>query len=261
MATTRRFLFDTSFDDGSRPFERMRFEPPPPPPEPEPEPEPPPPPEPTFGKADLLQAHEDGYADGFAAGKAAAEASAAARAAAAAAALEGHLAALLAGLADEAAARRERAVEVGLAVARKLLPAAARDRALGEVEAMVAAAAAEMIDEPRLVIRVAEAMAEDLAERLDALTSARGFSGRVVLLAEPALEFGDCRIEWAEGGVERSTGRLWQEIDRLAARRAAETGSPRPAAPDQAAPDPAGARSDAELAGGEAPAEALALGA
>ena len=83
MTSTRRFLFDTEFDVdvARRREERLASEAlmpkaPAPPPEPE---EPPPPPEPVFKSADLLQAHEDGYADGFANGKAAAEAAVNAR--------------------------------------------------------------------------------------------------------------------------------------------------------------------------------------
>ncbi len=217
MTNTRRFLFETSFDEGFRPYERQP-EPEPPPPEPEPEPEVPP--EPTFSQADLLQAHEDGYADGFQAGKSAAESAAATRLAAALTRIEGHLAHLAGGLEAETRARRDEAVEIGLAVARRLLPATARANALAEVEGAIASAVAEMIDEPRLVIRVSEAMLEEIADRLDALTTARGFAGRVVLLPEPALDPGDCRIEWAEGGVERATGRFWKDLDALAARRA-----------------------------------------
>ena len=223
MSTTRRFLFETSFDEGFRPFEAMPVpEPMPTRPEPEPEPEPEPvdlpPPEPTYSKEELLRAHEDGYADGFAAGKAAAESSAASRAAASLGMIEALLDRLVAPLEDEAAERRRAATEIGLAVARKLLPHAARRHALGEIEGVIAAAVSEMIDEPRLVIRIADAMLDEVGERLDALTTARGFNGRVVLLADPSLAPGDCRVEWAEGGVERSAERVWHDVDRAAAR-------------------------------------------
>ncbi|WP_207476526.1 FliH/SctL family protein [Arenibaculum pallidiluteum] len=264
MSTTRRFLFETSFDDGFRPFEAMPA-PPPPPPKPEPEPvEELPPPEPTFSQADLLQAHEDGYGDGFAAGKAAAEAAAASRTAASLAAIEAVLARLVVPLEAQTAERREAAVQIGLAIARKLLPQVARRHALAEIEAMIATTAAEMIDEPRLVVRVADEMLEEVAARMDALTTARGFQGRVVLLADPALGYGDCRIEWAEGGVERSGERIWRDIDRAASRLPQAAGSSDPASPampgcgaEAADPAPRAART-AEPAPADSAEEALA---
>ena len=73
MTSTRRFLFDTEFDAdvARRREERLASEAlMPRPPRLPAEPEEPPPPEPVFKSADLLQAHEDGYADGFANGKA-----------------------------------------------------------------------------------------------------------------------------------------------------------------------------------------------
>jgi hypothetical protein len=56
MASTRKFLFDTSFDSDlvRRREEALATPPPPPPPPLEPEP---PPAEPTFSQAELLQAH------------------------------------------------------------------------------------------------------------------------------------------------------------------------------------------------------------
>jgi len=32
-----------------------------------------------------------------------------------------------------------------------------------------------------------------------------GFEGRLVVLAEPDIALGDCRIEWADGGVKRDS--------------------------------------------------------
>ena len=42
-----------------------------------------------------------------------------------------------------------------------------------------------------------------IRERLDAMTRARGFEGRLVVIAEPDVAIGDCRIEWADGGLAR----------------------------------------------------------
>jgi flagellar assembly protein FliH len=222
MTSTRRFLFDTEFDAdvARRREERLASEalmpkPQPPPSEPE---EPPPPPEPVFKSADLLQAHEDGYADGFANGKAAAEAAATARLAATLERLADQLEYIVQSAVDTAARQREGVIEIGAAIARKLLPDLSRRQGTAEAEAMMSAVITELIDEPRMVIRVADEDLDALSERIDAVAQRRGFAGKVVLLAEPTVAAGDCRIEWADGGVERDSARLWNDIDQAVVR-------------------------------------------
>jgi flagellar assembly protein FliH len=220
MTSTRRFLFDTEFDAdvARRREERLASEalmPKPPPPEPE---EPPPPPEPVFKSSDLLQAHEDGYADGFANGKAAAETAVTARLAATLERLADQLEYIVQSAADTAARQREGVIQIGAAISRKLLPDLSRRQGTSEAEAMLGAVVTELIDEPRMVIRVADADLDALSERIDAIAARRGFAGKVVLLAEPSVASGDCRIEWADGGVERDSARLWHDIDMAVAR-------------------------------------------
>ncbi len=222
MTSTRRFLFDTEFDAdvARRREERLASEalmpkPQPPPSEPE---EPPPPPEPVFKSADLLQAHEDGYADGFANGKAAAEAAAAARLSATLERLADQLEYIVQSAVDTAARQREGVIEIGAAIARKLLPDLSRRQGTAEAEAMMSAVITELIDEPRMVIRVADEDLDALSDRIDTIAQRRGFAGKVVLLAEPSVAAGDCRIEWADGGVERDSARLWNDIDQAVVR-------------------------------------------
>jgi flagellar assembly protein FliH len=222
MTSTRRFLFDTEFDAdvARRREERLASEalmpkPQPPPSEPE---EPPPPPEPVFKSADLLQAHEDGYADGFANGKAAAEAAATARLSATLERLADQLEYIVQSAVDTAARQREGVIEIGAAIARKLLPDLSRRQGTAEAEAMMSAVITELIDEPRMVIRVADEDLDALSDRIDTVAQRRGFAGKVVLLAEPTVAAGDCRIEWADGGVERDSARLWNDIDQAVVR-------------------------------------------
>ena len=40
-------------------------------------------------------------------------------------------------------------------------------------------------------------------KRLEEIARLRGFEGRLVVLAEPDIALGDCRIEWADGGLAR----------------------------------------------------------
>lgn len=244
MSSVRKFLFDESFDIELPHHRRKAAAAPEPEPEPEPPPEPapPPPPPPTFSEAELEAARKQAHADGEKAGRSAGygqgygeghvagrkegveqarrevEAQVAARCTAALEKIAAGVDALIADRAAGAAARRDEPVLIALAIVRKLMPELARRHGLAEVEALVRSCLAELIDEPRLVVRVAPDMADPVREELDALSGARGFGARLMVVDEPALGRGDCRIEWAEGGAERDIARTLNEIETIAAR-------------------------------------------
>ena len=49
-----------------------------------------------------------------------------------------------------------------------------------------------------------DALLDDAREKLTEIARTRGFEGRLVVLADPDVAKGDCRIEWADGGLERN---------------------------------------------------------
>ena len=205
MSAPHKFLFDQSFDAPDPPRAGGRKTPAPAP-------------EPSFTKAEFEAARSAAAGEARAAALTEAAASSDARAAAALAAMQTGLAALLEARARVAEEAQRRAVELIQAVLRKAVPILARKAALLEIEAMVADCLRETFDEPRIVLRVADALFEPLQKRLAALTAAAGFAGRIVLLADETLGPGDARVEWAEGGAERDIGRLMRDIDGALAR-------------------------------------------
>ncbi|CAK0767115.1 putative Flagellar assembly protein FliH [Azospirillaceae bacterium] len=114
--------------------------------------------------------------------------------------------------------RSTQPLRLALAIARKVMPEMARRHGLGEVEAMISNLVGELIDEPRLVIRVGGGAQTKARETLENVLQARGFGGRVVVLEDTTLGAADCRVEWAEGGAERSTAQLLTDIEQAAAR-------------------------------------------
>jgi flagellar assembly protein FliH len=60
-----------------------------------------------------------------------------------------------------------------------------------------------LIAAPHVVVRVAEPVYEIAQPRLEQIAQLSGFQGRLVVLAEPGMALGDCRIEWADGGLAR----------------------------------------------------------
>jgi flagellar assembly protein FliH len=49
---------------------------------------------------------------------------------------------------------------------------------------------------------------------LERMAEASGFTARLIVIGDPAMGAGDCRIEWGEGGAERDTNRLLEDVSR-----------------------------------------------
>jgi flagellar assembly protein FliH len=95
------------------------------------------------------------------------------------------------------------AVEVAVAVARKLAPALIEREPFAEIETLAAGCFRELIAAPHIAVRVNDAVYGAAREKLEAIARSHGFEGRLVVLAEPGIRVGDCRVEWADGGVTR----------------------------------------------------------
>ncbi len=162
--------------------------------------------------AKLAEAEATGYRNGFAAAKTEAEQRAAAaleRIAAALETLHRGLSAVENGLAAEA-------VEVAVAVAKKLAPELIAREPMAEISALAADCFRHLVAAPHVVVRVNDALHKQAHEALEAL--ARGSDSRLVVLAEADIPPGDCRIEWADGGINRDRAAIEAAIDEAVAR-------------------------------------------
>jgi flagellar assembly protein FliH len=97
------------------------------------------------------------------------------------------------------------AVEVAVAVARKLAPALIAREPFAEIAALASDCFGQLIAAPHIVVRIQDALYATARDKLDDIVRARGFEGRLVVLGEPDIAPGDCRIEWADGGVNRDS--------------------------------------------------------
>ena len=180
MATTAKYLFDDDFSGGGKPtitlieHERRRAD-----------------------------AESVAYRNGFAAGQQQAEGEAAQRAAQALTLIADGFARLDRALAGIEARLESEAVEVAVAVAGKLSPALIAREPFAEISALATECFKHLVKTPHVVVRVGPEIHELAKEKLEAIAHARGFEGRLMVLSEPGLAAGDCRIEWAEGGVAR----------------------------------------------------------
>lgn len=185
MNRARKFLFDTN--DFSEPEVEEEQAPPPP----------------SFSQEELDQTRAQAYDEGLAEGLRLAKEK-----------QEEHIARALDQALDQiqslaqAEDRREiskcrDAVRLSLRMLHKILPQFARSVALMEMERVIADGLEQRHDEPRMTISVHASMVQEITARIEKLTHEKGYTGRIVLLADDTLSETDCRIEWAEGGAER----------------------------------------------------------
>jgi flagellar assembly protein FliH len=110
------------------------------------------------------------------------------------------------------------AVDVAVAVARKLATELIAREPLGEVTALVADCFAQLVSTPHIVVRINDALYEAAHTSIEALAKQSGFAGRLIILAEPSIQTGDCRIEWADGGVVLERAAIEAKINELVGR-------------------------------------------
>ncbi|MER2519590.1 MAG: FliH/SctL family protein [Bdellovibrionales bacterium] len=198
VAGARKFLFDRSFDPGAiqKPLERK----------------------PITLKPDEFDAlKKENYEAGFAAGQ---------RAGA-----DDHARKLLAVTErvavklDEALALSESlhkqqendTLRLALAAVRKILPDFTSKHGIGEIEAVLSRTLAEMIHEPRIVVRVHESQFDEVNARIHDITAQKAYAGKIIVLADADVRPNDCKVEWADGGIERNTESTMKDIESILA--------------------------------------------
>jgi flagellar assembly protein FliH len=116
------------------------------------------------------------------------------------------------------------AVDVAVAVARKLCAELIAAEPLAEITGLVSDCFSHLVSTPHLVIRINDCLYEAAHERIERLAKQSGFEGRLVILAEPEIATGDCRIEWADGGIVRERAAIETKIGELVGRYIASRG-------------------------------------
>jgi flagellar assembly protein FliH len=110
------------------------------------------------------------------------------------------------------------AVDIAVAVARKLCSALVAGEPLGEITALAKDCFSQLVSTPHLVVRINEHLYEPARAQIERLAKQSGFEGRLVILAEPEIDTGDCKIEWADGGVVLERAAIDAKINELVGR-------------------------------------------
>jgi flagellar assembly protein FliH len=162
----------------------------------------------------LTDARTAGFAEGFAAGEQGVNAKAAKQLATAAAALGERVAAMAASLDDTRKSTLADAVDLAASIAKKLASSLLAVQPTAEIEALIAECLTSLEGVPHLVIRCHTDLADAVRELATERIQTSGFSGRLVVMGDPEIGLGDCRLEWVDGGLVRDAATLTAEIDR-----------------------------------------------
>ena len=168
--------------------------------------------------AKVAEAEAIGYRKGFATAESETAAETARRRASALEHIGGALDVLAKTLAAIEARLEAEAVEVAVAVARKLAGELVSREPLAEITALATECFRQLVAAPHVVVRVNDSLHEFAREQVQEIAQQRGFEGRLVVLAEPDVAPGDCRIEWADGGRVREQAAIDATISELVAR-------------------------------------------
>jgi len=166
----------------------------------------------------IAAAEQRAYRDGFDAGQREAKAESDRRTALALEEIRLGMQGVAAGFAGIETRMETEAVDVAVAVARKLCDSLIAAEPLGEITGLVKDCFSHLVSTPHLVVRINASLYEVAREGIERMAKQSGFEGRLVILAEPEIATGDCRIEWADGGVVLDRAAIDAKIDELVGR-------------------------------------------
>jgi flagellar assembly protein FliH len=195
MKATAKYMFDEDFSGGAKPtitlveHERRRAD-----------------------------AESQAYRKGFAAGQEQAQTEAVEHIATALGLIADSMDKLHRALAGIEARLETEAVDVAVAVAGKLAPELIARQPFAEISALATDCFQHLVKTPHVVVHIAPEIHDMAKDKLEEIARARGFEGRLMVQAEDGLKPGDCRIEWADGGVKRDAAATRAVIDDAVAR-------------------------------------------
>jgi len=195
MKSTAKYLFDEDFASGEKPTITM-----------------------VEHERRRADAESQAYRSGFDAGQEQAKQEAAQRIAETLAVISDGLARLDGALTSIETRLETEAVEVAVAVAAKLAPALIAHEPFVEISALATECFHHLVSSPHVAVRVGPAIYELAKEKIEEIARARGFEGRLVITSDETLAPGDCRIEWADGGVTRDQTATASAIDEMVSR-------------------------------------------
>ena len=217
MSVIRKFEFGQSFDKPAQHEaveEVVEVEPPPP----------------TYSQAELDEAEQRGFMNGQLEGNRLALERQEHQVALAIGDIARTLPLLASQLAASIAVVERDAVATLLLAVERIFPRLAAETVTGETALLLERAFHKAVEEPRVTVRCALAIRDAIEPLIKDAASEAGYPGKLTIMGDPHLAEGGCRVEWAEGGLERDPAALLSTIEE-ALRRGLDNAKPAAPAP------------------------------
>lgn len=203
MKATAKYLFDMDFAAGEKPTITM-----------------------VEHERRRADAESQAYRQGFTAGEQQAHQEAAKRMADALSVIADGLGRLDSALTAIETRLETEAVEVAVAVAAKLSPALIAREPFAEIAALATECFHHLVSTPLVTVRIATDIHEVANAKIEEIARTHGFDGRLAVISDESLAPGDCRVEWADGGIIRDHTATASTIDETVARYIAARNMP-----------------------------------
>jgi flagellar assembly protein FliH len=185
---------------------------------------PPPPPPPSYSEEELAAAKQEAYKQGFEAGVGEGRAQAESEQAAVdrvlterTAQFTSAVAPLLADYKQFVLQMRQDMPRVAQVIAQKVAGPALDQNAQTVIENVALTCCQTMLSEPKLLITVHAQLAATLEKKLKDLAAQMQAATDIMVAGNEQMPQSDCRIEWKNGQLERSTEQLWAQVERVIA--------------------------------------------
>ncbi len=116
---------------------------------------------------------------------------------------------------------KSQAFDLALLTARKIAQQALEVHPEQEIEALVQECLTKLPHEPRIVITIATDIKDAVEPHLMQLAQNQSFTGKIHVVGSTSMSGAQCKIEWSEGGVEKTPEDLGQAIEDLVRSRLA----------------------------------------
>lgn len=109
---------------------------------------------------------------------------------------------------------RKEAIAFAQIFARKIAGRMIETAPLQAIEATARAIFNDLRGTPHVAIRVTPSLVDACKTRINLLMRENGLEAKLFVFPDPDIPTGDCRIEWADGGIVRDSAKLEALIDR-----------------------------------------------
>lgn len=107
------------------------------------------------------------------------------------------------------------AVELAMAVCRKVVPTLCKEHAADEIRLLLEKNFHFLKEEPKITVKLNPSMADAVKPYIAKLVKQESFAGKVAVVRDESIPAGNCKIEWRHGGVERTAQDVLNQTEEL----------------------------------------------